>query len=106
MGEVNPRIIYGINTDKEGRCVHYHSDVDVIANKCAKCQKFYACYKCHDELEDHPFEPVDSDEEATAMCGVCGKLYSYKEYSCLSKCTECSHGFNPRCSLHKSVYVK
>ena len=39
MGEVNPRIIYGINTDKDGRCVHYHSDVDVIANKCAKCQK-------------------------------------------------------------------
>jgi uncharacterized CHY-type Zn-finger protein len=36
MGEVNQRIIYGINTDKDGRCVHYHSDVDVIANKCAR----------------------------------------------------------------------
>jgi len=100
------RKIYGVETDKEGRCIHYHSPQDVIANKCARCLKFYACYRCHDELEDHTFEPVDFEEENTVMCGSCGRLYSYKEYSCLTKCKKCSHEFNPGCSLHKNVYAK
>ena len=98
--------IFGIEIDKEGRCIHYHGANDVIANKCAKCQKFYACYKCHDESENHTFEPVDPGQEGTVMCGSCGRLYSYKEYSCLIKCTGCSHEFNPGCSLHKNIYSK
>ena len=98
--------IYGIQTDKEGRCIHYHSEVDIIANKCAKCMKFYACYKCHDELEDHTFEPVDPEDEDTVMCGSCGRLFSYTEYAGLIKCPECSHGFNKGCSLHKCIYTK
>lgn len=36
QSEIHDSLIYGINTDKDGRCVHYHSDVDVIANKCAR----------------------------------------------------------------------
>lgn len=100
------KIIYGVQTDQEGRCIHYHGPNDVIANRCAKCQKLYACYKCHDELEDHKFEPVDLDIKDTAMCGACGKLYSYREYACLSECTNCHHSFNPGCSLHKSIYAK
>lgn len=100
------KIIYGIQTDPEGRCFHYNGPNDVIANKCAKCQKLYACYKCHDELEDHKFMPVDSDEKDTVMCGACGQLYSYKVYSCLPECKNCHHSFNPGCSLHKTIYSK
>ena len=97
--------IHGIEVDKEGRCIHYHSEMDVIANKCAKCKKFYACYKCHDELENHSFEPVDPEEENTVMCGSCGKQFSYIEYAGLTKCTACSHSFNPCCSVHKKIYA-
>ena len=99
-------MIYGVEIDREGRCIHYHGPTDIIANKCAKCLKFYACYKCHDELEDHTFEPVDPEEENTVMCGSCGRLYSYMEYASIDKCTECLHDFNPGCSLHKTIYSK
>ena len=101
---ITSKNIYGNLTDDSGRCVHYHTELDVIANKCAVCKKFYACYKCHDEMEDHKFSPLAADQKETVMCGVCGKLFSYSEYSQLSKCPECGSGFNPRCSLHKGIY--
>lgn len=41
----------------------------------------------------------------TVMCGSCGRLYSYKEYASITKCNECSHDFNPGCSLHKTIYA-
>ena len=49
--------IHGIGLDKAGRCTHYHTQLDIAALLCAKCRKYYACYSCHDELEDHPFAP-------------------------------------------------
>ena len=103
--KILPEKIYGKLTDEQGRCVHYHSELDIIANKCSVCRKFYACYKCHDELENHPFGTTSQDEKATVMCGVCGKTFSYNEYSGLEKCPSCGSGFNPRCALHKSCYV-
>lgn len=45
--------IHGIGLDKAGRCTHYHTQLDIAALLCAKCRKYYACYSCHDELEDH-----------------------------------------------------
>jgi biotin transport system substrate-specific component len=100
------RDIYGYITDDEGRCIHYASKLDIIANRCGKCGRFYSCYKCHDMAESHPFSPVDSKENDSVMCGVCGSLYSYDEYSSLVKCRKCLSFFNPRCALHKSCYVK
>lgn len=47
--------IHGIGLDKAGRCTHYHTQLDIAALLCAKCRKYYACYSCHDELEDHSF---------------------------------------------------
>ncbi|MGO3522530.1 MAG: CHY zinc finger protein [Leuconostoc mesenteroides] len=65
-------MIKGINLDQQGRCKHWHTDVDVVANRCAKCRKYYACYLCHDALNTHPFVPVSLDTEETAVCcGVC-----------------------------------
>lgn len=97
--------IYGRLTDKQGRCIHYHSVLDVIANKCAICGKFYSCYKCHNEKETHAFGAVDPDEPNSVMCGVCGSQFSYTEYSQMgSKCRVCGANFNPRCALHKCIY--
>ena len=44
--------IHGIGLDKAGRCTHYHTQLDIAALLCAKCRKYYACYSCHDELEE------------------------------------------------------
>lgn len=98
--------IFGKTIDAAGRCEHYHSALDVIANRCAVCNKLYACYKCHDACEAHSFGAVKSDTERTVMCGVCGAYYSYATYSALSSCTHCGARFNPGCALHKSCYVQ
>ena len=98
--------IFGKLVDDAGRCQHYHSRLDVIANRCAVCGRFYACYKCHDELENHPFGAVDPEEEDTVMCGVCGQRFSYRRYAGLSACPACSSSFNPGCALHKSCYAR
>ena len=100
------RQIFGFIVDDEGRCIHYFSNLDIIANRCGKCGKFYSCYKCHDMAEQHTFLPVHPDEKDSVMCGACGALYSYNDYSLLTKCKKCSSPFNPRCALHKSCYVK
>ncbi len=98
--------IYGHTIDACGRCVHYGSVLDVVANRCGKCGKLYACYKCHDEMEEHAFSPVGEDEPESVMCGVCGKLFSYAEYSRMERCPNCTAGFNARCALHKECYVR
>lgn len=105
QNELFPRI-FGKLVDGQGRCEHYHTVRDIVANRCSVCGKFYACYKCHDELENHAFGAVDENESETVMCGVCHMLFSYKTYSALSKCSQCGSEFNPRCSLHKPCYAR
>ena len=79
--------IHGIGLDKAGRCTHYHTQLDIAALLCAKCRKYYACYSCHDELEDHPFAPTTPEEAYPVLCGNCGRkltLQEYKKGSCLT----------------------
>ncbi|AAV62269.1 unknown protein [Streptococcus thermophilus CNRZ1066] len=47
------RKIYGLLVDNESRCQHYHTELDIVALKCFDCLKYYACYQCHDSLEEH-----------------------------------------------------
>ena len=98
--------IYGKLTDSQGRCIHYHTQLDIIANRCSRCNKLYACYKCHDETEDHSFSPVYAMEPKTVMCGACGKYSSYIEYKTITACPDCGLSFNPGCSKHECIYSK
>lgn len=95
--------LYGEELDQEGRCRHYHTDLDVVALKCAKCGRYYACYHCHDALEDHSFVPTDETEPYPVLCGSCGQRLTYEEYS-KGHCPYCGHPFNPRCSRHHDIY--
>ena len=72
--------IHGIGLDKAGRCTHYHTQLDIAALLCAKCRKYYACYSCHDELEDHPFAPTTPEEAYPVLCGNCGRKLTLQEY--------------------------
>ena len=72
--------IHGIGLDKAGRCTHYHTQLDIAALLCAKCRKYYACYSCHDELEDHSFVATTPEEAYPVLCGNCGRKLTLQEY--------------------------
>ena len=95
--------IHGIGLDKAGRCIHYHTRLDVAALLCAKCRKYYACYSCHDETENHPFVATEPDEKYPVLCGCCRSKLTRQEYK-QGSCPYCHAEFNPRCSLHENIY--
>ena len=91
--------------DAEGRCKHWHSPLDVVANKCATCGEYFACVLCHGELTDHEFGPMLVDAPA-ALCGSCGLEIDYRLYSTVAACPQCGHMFNPGCSAHAGIYFQ
>lgn len=46
--------VYGSLIDTETRCRHYFTEEDIIAIKFKCCNKYYPCYKCHNELKSTP----------------------------------------------------
>ena len=46
--------VHGKTTDDATRCVHYHSQQDIVAIKFKCCGRFYPCFQCHAECETHP----------------------------------------------------
>lgn len=90
--------------DAEGRCRHWHTLVDVIANKCHTCGGWFACSLCHAELTDHDFGPMPKDE-LCVMCGTCGRAMTFAEYSAY-KCPACGHAFNTGCARHAGTYFR
>ena len=86
-------IVYGQLVDDETRCVHYRGEKDIIALKCAKCLKFYPCYQCHNEAEDHNFEPclASQFDEHTIFCGHCKQTLSIETYLSVDACPHCHH---------------
>lgn len=96
-------MIFGIDLDSQSRCVHYHGSNDIVALKCQACQKYYACYHCHDEMEGHAFMATDASEAFPVICGACHSFLSKKEYD-LKICPNCQNPFNPECAKHSSIY--
>ena len=95
--------IHGIGLDKAGRCTHYHTQLDIAALLCAKCRKYYACYSCHDELEDHSLLQQHRKKLILFYCGNCGRkltLQEYKKGSCLTAMQDLIQN----CSLHENIY--
>ena len=99
---------YGKLVDEETRCIHYHGKNDIIALQCYKCKKYYACYKCHDGIESHPFSPypISLSDDFPILCGVCKNLLTYQEYHNHTNCPYCLSDFNPGCQNHHDYYFK
>lgn len=101
--------VYGQTVDNETRCIHYHSQLDIIAIKFKCCKKYYPCYECHKEAEIHTpqvWSVVEHDQKAI-LCGVCKHELTIKEYlNSGNKCISCKSNFNPGCSLHYHLYFE
>lgn len=99
--------VCGRLVDAETRCAHYHSSLDVIAIKFKCCGRYYACFHCHAELEDH--EPVrwaaSELGEPAVICGACAAEFAIREYlGSAFTCPSCGSHWNPKCASHHHLY--
>ena len=91
------RKIYGLLVDNERRCQHYHTELDIVALKCFDCLKYYACYQCHDSLEEHSFRAYP--------CHLKHEMV-IEEYQEAIACPNCHSAFNLACSKHYDIYFE
>ncbi|WIV17499.1 CHY zinc finger protein [Paenibacillus polygoni] len=100
--------VYGAVLDRETRCIHYHSEKDIIAVKFACCNRYYPCYKCHEEHADHAIRrwPQEQFSELAILCGNCHSELSIKEYMNTDSCPHCHALFNEGCAAHYHIYFE
>ena len=100
--------VYGRTVDEQTRCVHYATEVDIIAIRFACCDRYYPCHACHAEAESHPVvvRPRTEWDEPGILCGACGTELSVTAYRAGESCPACAADFNPRCRLHWDLYFE
>ena len=99
--------IKGKTIDNQTRCVHYYSDLDIVAIKFICCNEYYPCYACHEETADHLSETWNKSEWETLaiLCGACQQEMTINQYlNCEAACPFCQAPFNPKCSNHYHLY--
>ena len=100
--------IYGAVVDNETRCIHYHTEKDIIAIKFKCCNRYYPCYKCHEEHTDHSIEgwPKQQFDELAILCGSCHTELTIHQYMHTLSCPYCQASFNERCAAHYPIYFE
>lgn len=98
--------VYGPTVDEHTRCIHYATELDVIAIRFICCDRYYPCHLCHQETADHPATPwpADARDQPAVLCGICGVELSVTEYMAADACPRCAAPFNPGCALHYPLY--
>lgn len=104
----NPPEVFGLVVDGKTRCVHYHSELDIIAIKFKCCGKYYPCYQCHEESENHPIErwPEAEWNLKAILCGNCKSELTINTYRESESCPRCGGLFNPGCADHFGIYFE
>jgi len=101
--------VTGANLDDETRCAHYHGERDVIAIKFRCCERWFSCYKCHDEFAGHAAEIWTKRQfgKPAILCGSCGHQLTINEYlACDAVCPNCHRLFNAKCVNHHHLYFE
>lgn len=100
--------IYGSVIDDETRCIHYHTEKDIIAIKFACCDRYYPCYKCHEEHAHHPIQRWSKEQFDTLaiLCGACHTELTIRQYLNSTHCPHCHALFNDRCEAHYPIYFE
>jgi uncharacterized CHY-type Zn-finger protein len=106
MSRSSDPVVHGRTVDAQTRCVHYHSPLDIVAIRFFCCGKYYPCYQCHNEAEDHIPQvwPRHRFHERAILCGVCRTELSIERYRAADRCPECGSVFNPGCASHAHLY--
>ena len=80
--------VLGPTVDDKTRCVHYRTELDIIAIRFACCGDYYPCHLCHEETADHPSFPwpAGSDGELAVLCGECRVELTIAEYRGAASC--------------------
>ena len=103
----SPRVL-GPVVDAMTRCVHYRTELDIVAIKFACCNEYHPCHLCHEETADHAarqWKLTERDQEAI-LCGACKTELTIASYLATTECPSCGAPFNERCSLHTHLYFE
>ncbi|WP_223691987.1 CHY zinc finger protein [Leifsonia poae] len=100
--------IHGRPVDDQTRCVHYATELDVVAIRFRCCGDYYPCHLCHEECAGHPAEqwPLAERDRLAVLCGVCSTELSIAGYLETTGCPACGADFNPGCRLHTGLYFE
>lgn len=100
-------MIFGRTVDDQTRCIHYHTQEDVIAIKFKCCRRYYPCHLCHEEAHHRAQTwPRNEWSEPAVLCGVCKGEMSIHTYLATSSCPYCGARFNERCGAHTHLYFQ
>lgn len=99
--------VKGKPVDDHTRCVHWHSQLDIIALKFKCCESYFPCYECHKETAGHEAKRYNLRENPDLKCILCGNCnaeMTFSQYSSSLKCIDCNSKFNPACASHYHLY--
>ena len=106
MPSLRPEV-RGVELDAQTRCVHYRTELDIIAIRMKCCGLYYACKECHEALAAHAIEvwPQSEWAQRAVLCGACGHEMTIHEYMISGySCPSCGALFNPGCRKHYQFY--
>jgi len=100
--------VFGNVVDNQTRCVHYNTKLDIVAIQFRCCGRYYPCYQCHNEAENHPIQrwPAAAGETKAILCGVCRTEMAISSYMKSASCPSCGSVFNPNCNKHFGLYFE
>lgn len=100
--------VLGPTVDDQTRCVHYRTELDVVAIRFKCCGEFYPCHLCHAGTAGHDAAvwPLSEYGAQAILCGICGQTMSIRDYLDADGCSSCQAPFNPGCRLHKHLYFE
>ena len=101
--------VRGVNLDKQTRCVHYHTELDIVAIKMKCCGVYYACKDCHEALAGHKIQVWEQSEfmQKAILCGCCQTELTISDYMASeNRCPACGAEFNPGCRNHHHFYFE
>jgi uncharacterized CHY-type Zn-finger protein len=107
--EIGGFAVSGVGIDANSRCEHYHSELDIVALRFPCCDRYYACFECHQALAGHEAGrwPLGEFGQKAILCGACGIELTIAEYLEVdSKCPVCGALFNPGCKNHFDLYFE
>ncbi|MFB2600060.1 CHY zinc finger protein [Herbiconiux sp. P17] len=100
--------VYGPTIDDHTRCIHYGTELDIVAIRFFCCGRYYPCHLCHAETAAHPAEqwPRARWHERAILCGDCKAEISIADYLEVTACPSCGAAFNEGCRLHSHLYFE